>query len=229
MRPGTLSRTPAAVPARARGGGAPLPPAADARRGGPRAVQLAAPAAARVRAVRRAPASRRTCSRGAWPPRPSCWSSSGRSRCATWRAWSATARRSHFARAFRRRYGLSPARFRERARRRAQRGPAVEPRPWASDGGRVGAAGVARRAAPALALGVLRDGLRAGQAHPHQRAAAGRRPRRRRCRRAARRPGARSPGPAPSRVARGPRRRGRSGRTRAAGPPRRSPARGRAR
>ncbi len=46
-------RAPAPVPARAGGRRAPLPPAADARGGGPRPVELAAPAAARVCAVRR--------------------------------------------------------------------------------------------------------------------------------------------------------------------------------
>ena len=55
------------------------------------------------------------------------------------------------------------------------------------------------------------------------------RPRRSRCRRRPRPPGARSPAPAPTRAACGRCRRGRSGRTRTAGRPPRSPARGRAR
>ncbi len=64
-------RAAAAVPAGAGRRRAPLPPAADARGGGARAGELAAPAAARVRPVRGAP-SRRTSPRGGWRRRWSC-------------------------------------------------------------------------------------------------------------------------------------------------------------
>ena len=105
---------PAAVPARAGGRGPPLPPGAHARDGGAaRWRARRARFSAHTSSSARSP-SRRICWRGAWPRRPSCWSSSARSRSRDVARLVGYRQAPHFARAFRRRYGLSPARFRER-------------------------------------------------------------------------------------------------------------------
>ena len=95
--------------------------------------QLAAPAAARIRAVRRADLPRGPAPRGGWRLRRSCWSSSARSPCATWRGSSATARRrtsrapSAAATGSPRR-AFARARFRRASARRARRRPRPPPR-----------------------------------------------------------------------------------------------------
>ena len=91
--------------------------AADARRGRARPGELAAAAAARVRAVRRDAPSRRTCARGGWRRRRELLVEQRAIPVRDVARLVGYRQASHFARAFRRRYGLAPARFRARALR----------------------------------------------------------------------------------------------------------------
>jgi hypothetical protein len=146
---------PPPVPARACDRRAPLPPAADAPRVARRSRARPASCSAPTRSSARPP-SRRICSRGGWPWRPSCWSSSGRSRCATSRGWSATARRrtsrapSAAATASRRRAFASAALHADESARTATTGPGSLTRGWSSS--------TARRRAGAGASACRRPG-----------------------------------------------------------------------